>query len=100
MELWRGEEGQVVAAVVHQHVDSGQEDPQPDGGRVGAQQDGTHHDGHHVDKEVLHGMGVGSGDGDGTLPLMMLLVDVLVEEAVVAQSVGGNTSIPSYRVDA
>lgn len=71
MELWRGEEGHVVAAVVDEHGEGGQEDPQPHGDGVRAKEQRPYHDGHHVDEEMLDGVGVGCGDGDGTLPLVM-----------------------------
>lgn len=78
----------MVAAVVDEHDEIGEEDPEPDGDGVGAQEQRPHDDRQHVDEEVFDGVGVGGGDGDGTLPLVMELVHVLIEEAVVTQPGG------------
>lgn len=74
----------MVAAVVDEYGEGGEEDPQPDGEGVGAKEQRPRHDRHHVDEEVLDGVGVGAGDGDGTLPLVMKLMNPFVQQAVVA----------------
>ena len=83
--LGRGEEGEVVSTVSHSSGHEGQGEPHPGGGQVGAQQQRPNGWGNQVGQDVLHRVSVDGHDANGGSPLMVALVDVLVETRVVEQ---------------
>ena len=85
MSLGRGEEGEVVATVSHRGGHEGQGEPHPGGGQMGAQQQRPNSRWDQVGQNVLHGVGVDGHYADRGGPLVMALVDPLVEARVVQQ---------------
>lgn len=86
--LGRREEGQVVPAVGVDGAEVGEAAPQPDRGRVRAQEYRPEDDRSDVGDDVLHGVRVQGGHRDGALPLVVPLVEMLVQQAVVEQPGG------------
>ena len=88
VSLGRGEERQVVSAVCVERRERRQGEPQPGGRHMRAQQYDAHERWYQVRAYVLERVAIDRGDRDWRRPLVMLLVDVLVEVAVVEQPVG------------
>ena len=61
--------------------------PSPHDGDGGHNEHESRRRGYRPHDDVLDGMGVGAGGGDGRHPLVVLLVDVLVERLVMEQPV-------------
>jgi len=83
VEVWFLEAGKCVVRV-HGHgaeVDVG--DVHPDGERVRAQQDGPQTHRQHVGENVFDWVRVGGRNGQGSRPLVVFLVEALVEPPVV-----------------
>ena len=78
-----GEKGKVVAAVGVGGVQDGQKVPQPGNGQVGAHDQRTRKHWEEAGNVVLHWMGVHGSDSNRGRPLMVDLVEVLVETGVV-----------------
>lgn len=91
--LRRREEGQVVPGVGVDGAEVGEAAPEPEHGRVRAQEDRPDDDGGDVGDDVLEGVRVQGRHRDGALPLVVPLVEVLVQQAVVEQPGGGNTGL-------
>ena len=85
--LWGGEEGEVVATVGHGGVEDGQAVPEEGHGEVGTHDQRSGTDGHEVDPQVLQRVAVDGDNSHGGRPLVMGLVDPLVEQSMVAQPV-------------
>lgn len=64
----------------------GQHGPHRESSDMRAHNQGAQHDGEGVGEDVLDGMGVDGYHADGRGPLVVLLVDVLVEPGMVGQS--------------
>lgn len=86
MELWRGHEGEVVAAVVNHGGDDDNPQPQPQHGHMCAHQQRASHRRHQVSQHVFYGVGVDSYNPYWRRPFMVQLVDLLVQSRVVQQS--------------
>ena len=86
MGLGRREEGEVVARVGDAGGRQRQAKPEPGGADVGPHEEWAHDGGQQVREDVLHGVGVQADDADRGRPLMVLLVDVLVQARVVQHS--------------
>lgn len=67
------------AGVGVQGGEDGDGEPEPRGGGVAPQQKGPQERREEVGEDVLHRVAVDGGDGDGGGPLVVALVDVLVE---------------------
>ena len=79
MSLIGWKEGEVVATVSHGGIEYCHGVPQPCHGEVGTHDEGTEPDGPQVGQKVLNRVGIDGDDTSGGSPLMMDLVDVLVE---------------------
>lgn len=76
----------MVAAVRVDGGGLGQHNPHREGSDMRAHDQRAQHDGEGVGEDVLDGMGVDGYHADGRGPLMVLLVNVLVESGMVGQS--------------
>ena len=85
MGLVGGQEGEVVASVRHCRGEDCQEVPQPDDREVRPHQDGTQSNGSQVDHIVLQRVTVDGGDANWGGPLVVRLMDVLVETRMVTK---------------
>lgn len=88
MGLGAGKEGQMVAGVGVEGGEDGQGEPEPGGGHVTAHEKDAHEGGQQVAEDVLDGMAIDRRDRDGGRPLVVLLVDVLVDVLVVEEAMG------------
>lgn len=88
VRLRTGEERQMVPGVGVQRRQNDQRKPQPGDRHVTAQHEDSQKRRHQVAENVLDRMAVDGGDGDRGRPLVVLLVDVLVDVSVVQKSVG------------
>ena len=75
----------MVPAVAHCGVEDGHTVPQDGHGEVGPHDQRTGKDRHEVHEHVLQRVAVHGDYSDRCRPLVVCLVDVLVEEPVVAQ---------------
>lgn len=87
VELWGGQERQVVATVGDSGADQSQAVPQAGGAEVRAQQHWAQSHWEHVGDHVLQGVGVDAHDANGCCPLVVLFMVRLVQTRVVEQSV-------------
>lgn len=85
MGLGRREEGEVEPGVCVERGEDGDGEPQPGRGCVRAEEQGAQEGREEVGEDVLHRVAVDGGDGDGGGPLVVALVDVLVEAAGVEE---------------
>lgn len=81
----RREKGQVVARVRVEGGEDGQAEPEPRGGQVRAQQEHAQERRHQVREDVLHRVAVDGRHCDRRRPLVVFLVDQLVQVPVVQQ---------------
>lgn len=88
MRLGTGKEGQMVARVGIQGGENGQGEPEPGGGHMAAHEKDAHEGGQQIAEDVLDGMTIDRSDRNGGRPLVVLLVDVLVDVLVVEQAMG------------
>ena len=79
----------MVATVGRNGVHYGQGVPDPDYGEVGAHDEGTHPHGPDAREDMLNGVRVHGNDTSGGRPLMVDLVDVLVELRMMEYPVRG-----------
>ena len=86
MSLGRRQEGEVVAAVGDAGRAEGEREPQPGGADVRAHDERAKHRRQDVGHDVLDRVRIDANDADRCRPLMVLLVDVLVEARVVQES--------------
>ena len=84
--LGRREEGEVVARVGDAGGCQRQAKPEPGGADVRPHEEWAHDGGQQVREDVLHGVGVETDDANRGRPLVVLLVDVLVQARVVQHS--------------
>jgi hypothetical protein len=82
----RREEGEMVTGVRVQGRQQRQSEPEPGRGDVGAHNEHPQEGGQKVGEEMLDRVAVDCGDGDGGGPFVVLLVDDLVEVAIVEES--------------
>ena len=83
MALRGGQEGEVVARVVDGGADDDQGEPQPRHGEVRAHEQRAPHYGSQVDHIVLQRVTVDGGDANWGGPLVVRLMNVLVETRMV-----------------
>ena len=83
--LGRGQEGQVVAAVVDGRANDDERDPQPGHGDMGPAHKWATDDGRQVDDVMLQGVAINGTDADWGGPLVVDLVHVLVEKRMVEE---------------
>lgn len=83
MRLGTGKERQMIAGVGVECWKDGQGEPQPRGGHMAAHEKDAQKGRQQVAKDVLNGMAIDGRHRDGGRPLMMLLMDVLVDVLVV-----------------
>lgn len=76
----------MVATVGDDGDDEDQRKPNGDGGQVGSHDDGTHHRRQHVGDHMLNRMCVEGDHTNGSCPLVVFLVDFLVEFWVVKEA--------------
>ena len=88
MKLAGHHEGQVVARVVEHGHNVDHEVVQPEDAQMGPHHQRANEDATQVAKDVLHGVCIRAGDADRGSPLVVGLVDMLVQ-AVVMQQPGG-----------
>lgn len=79
MRLRRREEGQMVARVGVERGQDGQGEPEPGRGHVRAHDQHAQERGQQVREDVFQRVAIDGGHGDGGRPLVVLLVDVLVQ---------------------
>lgn len=77
----------MVATVGDGSDGQGQGKPDGDGGQVGTHHYWTHHRRQHVGDHMLDRVSIERGDANGSCPLVMFLVDILVECWVVKEPV-------------
>ena len=73
----------MVPAVHHGGIDDSHDVPQPGHREVRSHDDRAQDEGKDVGHDLLHWVAVGGGDTDGCGPLVVDLVDVLVNPSVV-----------------
>lgn len=73
----------MVAAVGDRGVEDGQGVPEPGHGQVGTHEQGTRSEWAQVDNVMLQRVTGDGGDSDGSRPLVVDLVDVLVNTGMV-----------------
>ncbi len=83
MTLGRWKEGQVIAAVVDGGADNYQGIPYPGHSQMGPSYDWPQHYWGEIDHIVLQWVAVDGGNSNGSCPLVVGLMDVLVETGVV-----------------
>lgn len=76
-----GEEWEVVTTVDECGAEEGNDVPQPSRGQVGSNQDWAEGEGSQVDKVVFQWVAVESSHRTWCCPVMVVLVDMLVEES-------------------
>ena len=76
----------MVAAVGNSGGHEGQGKPHPGSGQVGPQQQGTQGRWQQVGHHMLHRVGIDGHDANRSSPLVVALVDVLVDAGMVKQS--------------
>ena len=85
VELGGGQEGEVIATVLHCGVEDHKGKPHPHHNEVGPHDYWSEGDGYKVDQYKLHRMAVDRHYTSGSCPLMVDLVDVLVQQTMVKQ---------------
>lgn len=85
--LGTGKEGQMVARVGVEGGEDGQSEPQPGGGHMAAHEKDAQEGRQQIAEDVLNGMAIDGRHRNGGRPLVMLLVDVLVNVLVMQQAV-------------
>ena len=85
VELGGGQEGEVIATVLHCGVEDHKGKPHPHHNEVGPHDYWSEGDGYKVDQYKLHRMAVDRHYTSGSCPLMVDLVDVLVQQTMMKQ---------------
>jgi len=88
MKLWGGEEREVVAAVVNYGLAKHDADPEPHDRQWSPHQQDSGRERSLVSQHMVHRVVVDRHKGEGCCPFMVCLVDMLVEEGDVQQSMG------------
>ena len=88
MCLWRGQEREVVSTVADGRVHNGQSIPQPGDREVGPHDDWPQGYWEVVGENLFHRVAVDGGYSSRCCPLMVRLVNVLVETRVVEKPEG------------
>lgn len=88
MSLRWWEEWQMISTMGIKGAEDGEADPEPDSSNVWAKDQRAKEYRREVGTDVLQWVGIDSCDGNGALPLVVHLVEVLVEQPVVEQPGG------------
>merc|ERR1711981_628022 len=88
MELWRVDEGQVEPRVVILHLEVEPDVPDPRDRDRRARQHESRGGWQQSSQKMFDGVAVDGDSSDGRYPLVMRLVDVLVDGLVMQESVG------------
>lgn len=85
VSLWTGKEGQMIARVCIESGKNGQREPHPGGGHMTAHDEDAQEGRQQIAEDMFNGMTVDGRNGNGSRPLVVLLVDVLVDAFIVQQ---------------
>ena len=81
----------MVPTVCHSGVEDDHYEPQPGHRDMGPHHNWTKNNGHQVHDDMFKRVAINRGYSDGRNPLVMSLVDVLVEEAMMTEPTAGSS---------